>query len=242
MEIEYYVYIYFDPRVNPSIPIYVGKGHGDRYKHHLIKGAKNIHLFNKIEKIKEFGMEPIIEFAKTGMTNQEAILLEVELIQRFGRADKKTGTLCNWTDGGEGTAGYKHSKKTKELFSKQRKGKKQTENQYKANCNRVISESTREKMSKANIGHSRHTKEQIESIRKYNITREITDDMRKKWSKTRLGNTKTKIKYPPISELVSMIEKSSKNKVAKQLGVNFSSLNKYLKRRNIETKDARFSS
>ena len=38
-----------------------------------------------------------------------------------------------------------------------------------------------------------------------------------------------------------MIEKSSKNKVAKQLGITFSSLNKFIKRRGIKTSDARFS-
>lgn len=210
--------------------------------HHVKKGAKNGHLFNKISRIFEAGMSPVIEIFKNDLTNEEAIALEVELISKFGREDKGYGTLCNWTDGGEGTSGYKHSEKTKKLFSEQRKNKKQTENQYKANCSRVVAESTKAKISKSNKGHRRHTVDQIEKIKEYNRNREITNSMREKWSKTRLGNTPTKINYPSTEELVLMIEKSSKNKVAKQLGVTFSSLNKFLKRRGIKTSDARFSS
>lgn len=239
--INYYVYVYYDPRVCPKVPIYVGKGKGDRYKHHISKGAKNDHLLNKINKILDSKMSPVIEIFKDQLTNEEAIALEIQLISKFGRADKNLGTLCNWTDGGDGTIGYKHSAKTKKLFSEQRKGKKQTEKQYKANCSRILSESTKAKISVSNKGHSRHTSAQIEKIKEHNRNRQITDEMRKKWSKTRLGNTITKANYPPIEELISMIEKSSKNKVAKQLGITFSSLNKFIKRRGIKTSDARFS-
>ena len=239
---NYYVYIYYDPRKTPAEPIYVGKGHGDRYKHHITKGAKNKHLANKLKKIDQAKLDPVIEFASTNMSPEDASSLEIELIAKFGRANKKEGTLCNFTDGGEGTPGYKHSEKTKQLFSEQRKGKKQTPAQYDANCNRdPISDETREKMSKANKGHSRHTPEQIEIIKAYNQTREITDSMRTKWSETRLGNTPTKANYPPLDELATMIENSSRNQVAKQLGVTYNSLTKYLQRRGVTLKDARFS-
>ena len=157
---NYYVYVYFDPRKTPPEPIYVGKGHGDRFKHHITKGAKNKHLFNKLKKIKEAGLEPIIEFTHKDLTNEEAIFNEIELIKKYGRADKKLGTLCNWTDGGEGTTGYKHNQKTLKLFSEQRKNKKQTEKQYHANCSRKISDETKAKISKATKGHQWHTKEQ----------------------------------------------------------------------------------
>lgn len=83
-------------------------------------------------------------------------------------------------------------------------------------------------------GHKRHTPDQIEKIRAYNSSREITDDMRKKWSATRLGNTPTKVEYPPIDELLKLIDETNRSQVAKTLGVAFSSLNKYLKRRGVE--------
>ena len=238
---SYYVYVYYDPRINPATPIYVGKGHGDRYQHHIKKGAKNKHLFNKLNKIKECSMEPLIEFTEKNLSEKDAIVLEIELISKFGRADKKLGTLCNWTDGGEGTSGYKHSEETKRLFSEQRKGKKQTQKQYEANCSRKVSEETKKKISKATKGHKWTTVQQREAIREHNKTRKITEEMRCKWSKTRLGHTPTKANYPPIEKLIAMIESSSKNKVAKQLGINPSCLYKYLKRRNIQTRDMRFS-
>lgn len=44
---------------------------------------------------------------------------------------------------GEATDGWIPSKDTKQLWSQQRKGKKQTEAQYKANCSRVLTEEQR---------------------------------------------------------------------------------------------------
>lgn len=230
----YYVYIYYDPRKTPVEPIYVGKGKGNRYIHHITKQSPNKHLKNKLAKIKKAELEPIIQFPGTNMLSEDAAFLEKELIKHIGRADKKCGPLCNWTDGGEGTPGYKHREETKKLFSEQRKGKPQTPKQYAANCSRTISEETKKKQSIANKGHSRHTPEQIEKIKEYNRNRTITCEMRQKWSKTRLGNTPTKANYPPIEELIKMIKQTNRNQVAKNLGVNYASLTKYLTRREVK--------
>lgn len=228
---EYYVYVYFDPRITPEEPIYVGRGKGDRFKHHLTKKTQNNLLAKKLKKIKEAGLEPIIRFAKENLSFEQANELERELIAKLGRLDLELGPLCNFTDGGDGTYGYKHKQDTLELFSEQRKGKKQTEAQYLANCSRKHSEEAKAKISKVTKGHRRHTPEQIQILKAHGSNREITQDMRDKWSATRLGNTPTKATYPPLNELIQLVENLGWNKTAKQLGIDYSSLAKYLKRR-----------
>lgn len=117
---------------------------------------------------------------------------------------------------------------------------RQTEKQYIANCSRKITLETKIKISKATKGHKWHTAEQIDAIKISNSNRKITDETREKWSNARLNNSPTKANYPPLDELIKMIESTSLNLVSKQLGITFSSLKKYLQRRNITTKDSRF--
>lgn len=181
-----YVYIYLDPRSNPPFPIYVGKGKGNRSQFHKTR-ANNPILKRKIDKIMALGLEPIIEIYKDNLTDDEALNLEIKLISEYGRIDLGTGTLCNLTEGGEGSSGRIASEETKKLWSEQRKGKKQTEAQYKANCNRTISEETRKKQSEANKGHSRHTPEQIQAIINHNKNKIVSDKTKELWSNQRKG-------------------------------------------------------
>ena len=44
-----------------------------------------------------------IEILFDNLTKEQAIEKEIEFIKLYGRADLKTGTLCNMTSGGEGT-------------------------------------------------------------------------------------------------------------------------------------------
>jgi len=183
---NYYIYIYFDPRINPHEPIYVGKGKGKRYLKHLTN-SHNLQLASKIKHIEDLQLQVIIEKPYENLSCDEALELEKQLIKKYGRKDLGLGTLCNYTDGGEGTEGRQCKPETRELFSKQRKGKSQTEAQYVANCARTVSEETRKKQSEANKGHSRHTPEQIAAIISSNQSREISDSTRMLWSSQRTG-------------------------------------------------------
>lgn len=182
-----YVYIYYDPRKTPIEPIYIGKGIDDRMYHHINKKCHNPILERKLTKIKELGLEPIIEKIQDELSDEDALKIEVELIAKYGRIDLKTGTLCNLTEGGEGSSGRIVSDETKQLWSEQRKGKKQTEAQYEANCNRTISEETKEKQRKANKGHSRHTPEQLKILKEFNTGRKASQETIDKMSKQRKG-------------------------------------------------------
>lgn len=119
MEKDYYVYIYlnqlkegkwnFKEHTFDYEPFYVGKGRKKRDKSHLCpsnlkrKSYKN----NTIKKIlKETGEKPIHFRIYENLTNEEAIKLEAELIDYFGRVDAGTGILTNLTDGGEGVNNF----------------------------------------------------------------------------------------------------------------------------------------
>ena len=137
---DYYIYCYYDTRTNPHTPIYIGRGRKDRYLQHY-KKTHNKYFYNKLKSIKEeTGSHAIVLKLEENLTNEQANEKEIYYISLYGRVDLNTGTLCNLTNGGEATDGWKPSEATKQLWSQQRKGKKQTEAQYKANCSRVLTE------------------------------------------------------------------------------------------------------
>lgn len=185
-----YVYIYYDPRKDPIEPIYVGKGNDDRITDHLYKSSNNI-LDTKIKKIREVGLEPIFEKYIDNISEEEAYSIEIELVKRFGKIYNKTGTLCNYVDGGKGgRLGFEHTEETKKLFSEQRKGKTQTEKQYDANCNRVCSEETKDKIRNKLKGRKR-SEESIEKTRQWHLGSKRSDETKKLFSDQRKGKTQT---------------------------------------------------
>lgn len=119
----YYVYIYRDPR--DGNPIYVGLGKGKRAFKHWKKKANNIFFQNVLNKIRDLGLSPLIEFAAIELSFEEAAKMERELIALYGRRDLGLGCLCNLTDGGDGCHGLivsdyakrVHSEITKKRFS-----------------------------------------------------------------------------------------------------------------------------
>jgi hypothetical protein len=56
-------------------------------------------------------------------TEEEVNAKEVEFIKYYGRKDRGEGTLCNLTDGGDGSFGLITSEETKRKLSKRFKGK-----------------------------------------------------------------------------------------------------------------------
>lgn len=92
------------------ILFYIGKGKGRRA---YVKSGRN-NYWQKI--VNKHGYR--VEIFKENMTEQEALKEEMELIKKY----KKSLSLVNFTDGGEGTSGLKMSKETRKKMSAQKKG------------------------------------------------------------------------------------------------------------------------
>lgn len=97
----YYVYQYAR---TDGTPYYIGKGKENRAyeKHSSVPVPKD---------------KSRIVFLQTGMLEEAALLLEVQLIAQYGRKDTGTGILRNLTDGGEGISGYKHTEAARRIIS-----------------------------------------------------------------------------------------------------------------------------
>lgn len=98
--------LYRHIRQDKNEPFYIGIGESED-RAYQIKGRTR--AWKNIAK-KGYNVEVLFD----NLTWEEACEKEVEFIALYGRRDKKTGTLVNMTDGGEGTVGYRHTVKTKE--------------------------------------------------------------------------------------------------------------------------------
>jgi hypothetical protein len=117
---KFYVYVYLDPRPGKGLqPIYVGKGTVDldRASYHWERRCVNPFLQSVLDKIRAAGLVPQITVAAYMEDEEEAFAMERDLITQYGRRDLRTGSLCNLTGGGQGTAGLKY---TEERLSKLR--------------------------------------------------------------------------------------------------------------------------
>lgn len=66
----------------------------------------------------------IVNILYENLSWEEACQKEIDLIKKYGRIDKNTGTLCNLTDGGEGTLNHNHKQETKYKIGLAWKGRK----------------------------------------------------------------------------------------------------------------------
>ncbi len=127
---KYYVYAYLDPRIGymksscgfmfEFQPMYIGFGSNNRMNDHLrdaIKTTKNNLKLNKIRKILNEGLSPIIIKISDNLNRDEAITLEKNLILDLGTIVDipkiKRGVLTNMAPGGHG--GVAGNKKRKPL-------------------------------------------------------------------------------------------------------------------------------
>jgi hypothetical protein len=100
---DFYVYVIFRP---DGTPCYVGKGRRNRWVVHALK-TKNTNRHLGAIYAAAGGVLPIVK-VREGLTDIQALETEVTLIKAIGR-QRHGGPLVNFTDGGEGHAGYEQS-------------------------------------------------------------------------------------------------------------------------------------
>ena len=122
---KFYTYIIYDSRPRKHRePIYVGKGCRDRADVHWREGTHNPILRAKFAKIRAVGLEPIVHIEFRSDDDAAVFACERKLIAKFGRRDLGKGTLCNLTDGGEGSSGLVQTHETVAKRVAARRGRK----------------------------------------------------------------------------------------------------------------------
>jgi hypothetical protein len=115
IEKPYYIYQHIRPDTNDVFYIGKGnlttKGHGVR---HLQKYGRNKFWKSIVAKNNGNYISEIIFYCET---EEEVNAKEIELIKFHGRRDLNTGTLCNLTDGADGSTGIVISEATRKKLS-----------------------------------------------------------------------------------------------------------------------------
>lgn len=214
-----------------NVPFYIGKGKKNRHLVgiHLSKCSPNRFLKNKIRKVGAKNVK--IHFLHKNISEEEAFYWESYWIKYIGRRDLKEGTLCNLTDGGEGTSGRECSEETKRRVSKANKGKKngmygkhhseEIKNKIRVaakgkpsgakgkpawNSGKVLgprSEETRQKISAANKGKVRS----FETCRKISVANKgkvLSKETKQKLSEVNKGKKMSKVARQKMSEAAKL--------------------------------------
>jgi len=130
-------YVYRHIRLDKNEPFYIGIGSDETYKR--ANSIKNRNIFwKRVSNKTEYEVEILCD----NINWDEACIKEKEFIKLYGRKDKNKGSLCNLTDGGDGSVGV--------LVSEY--GKIQRSNFMKTRVNKPISDETRLRLSKAKKG------------------------------------------------------------------------------------------
>ncbi len=192
MEVLFYVY---ELVTNEGEIIYVGKGKGDRMYQHVktakgnsVSRKKNLKLYNKISSIINNGgfIKPEIVFES--YDEKECLDKEVSLINEIG-----LDNLCNLTEGGEGTSGFKLSEETRRRMSEAKK------KQWRENP-RVTSEETKKKISESLKGN------------KHNVGKKHSEETKKKMSEAKKGRVFTEEHKRKLSEALKNRKLSEEHK------------------------------
>ena len=113
-------YLYRHIRLDKNEPFYIGIA--THLKRAYDKSSRKNKIWQSIVNKTPYEIEVLFN----DLTREQALEKEKEFIDLYGRIDKKTGTLCNLTDGGEDFTGLwnKGRKASEETKAKQREAAK----------------------------------------------------------------------------------------------------------------------
>lgn len=155
---KYYVYKHI--RLDTNEPFYIGKG--TKYRPYA-KNNRNKYWHNIVNKV---GYK--IEIINSNLSNEEASVIEKQLINLYGRKDLGLGSLVNMTDGGEGTENLPRSEEWRNKISIANKGKKRSEEWKKKlsffKKGKKLTKEHKDKISKSNKGRK------VDEQGKYNMS------------------------------------------------------------------------
>lgn len=208
---EFYCYRHIRPDLN--IPFYIGIGTKLKYAgpsaysraYNTRKKERSDFWYRIFQKCnKQIEIEIIFE-----STDQNEIKnKEKEFIALYGRADIGTGTLVNFTDGGDGIKGakidpskirrgWRHTEESKRLMSEHKKGK-HSDAQREAKKRRVYKKHTEESKEKMRVAQRARTywpkkgpmsKESKAKISLANSGKPKTEEHKEKLRQANLGKT-----------------------------------------------------
>ena len=148
-------YVYRHIRLDKNEPFYIGIGSDDRYYRANAKAHRN-KVWKGIIKRTDYKVQILID----GISYEEAKEKEIEFIKLYGRINLKTGTLCNLTDGGDGTIGQVFTQEHREKISKANKGRKLSDEHRKnlreSGRNWGLTKEQREHLSKITTGRKKN--------------------------------------------------------------------------------------
>ena len=200
-------YVYRHIRLDKNEPFYIGIGSDEQYKRASTPKNRNI-FWKRIVNKTDFEVEIICD----NLNWDEACIKEKEFISLYGRKDKNKGSLCNLTDGGDGSVGV--------IVSEY--GKKQRSEFMKNRIIKPITEETRLKLSLAHKGKSLSAdhKSKISIANKGKIKPIMTNEHKKKLSLANIGKIQSDVTIKKrVAKLIGqkrtaeVIEKMSKARI-----------------------------
>lgn len=157
-------YVYRHIRLDTNEVFYIGIGVQPNNKRAKTSVKRNRFWLNITSKAEWYH-----EILFDNLTISEAKQKEKEFISIYGRKDLGNGTLCNLTDGGDGTLNYIVNEAVKNKLSIKNKGKVLSDEHKqkisKSHKGKIFSDETLNKMRLAKLG----TKQSLETIEKRKI-------------------------------------------------------------------------
>ena len=186
-------YVYQHIRKDTNEPFYIGIG-SDLNFYRANKFSERNEIWERIKNKTEI----LVEILHDNIEWEDACVIEIELIKKYGRINNKTGILSNMTDGGEGTLNRVINEETRYLLGNGNRGKKRTEESK-------LKQSEITKGVKKSKSHS-------EKIREYRIGKKMSEETKRKISENSKGRSSWNkgIKFSEESKLKMSNSKKGK--------------------------------